>query len=102
LDVAEANKRKGFMCCPCIHCQNKNDYSSSRTLHSHIFVNGFMSNYICWNSHGEKGVIVEDNEEEVFEGNFPSHAGFDAFDDDAPMEEPKGEAADDDPIGDLG
>jgi hypothetical protein len=45
---------------------------------------------------------MEDNEEEVFDGNFPGHAGFGAFDDDAPMEEPKGEAADDDPIGDLG
>jgi hypothetical protein len=32
LDVAEANKN-GFMCCPCIHCQNKKDYTSSRTSH---------------------------------------------------------------------
>jgi hypothetical protein len=49
-----ANKRNGFMCCTYIHCQNKKDYSSSRTLHCHIFANSFMSNYIlmrtspCW------------------------------------------------------
>jgi hypothetical protein len=46
LDMAEANKRNSFVCCPCIHCQNKKDYSSSRTLHNYIFANGFMSNYI--------------------------------------------------------
>jgi hypothetical protein len=33
-----------------------------------------VSNYIYWISHGEKGVIMEDNEEEAFDGNFPSHA----------------------------
>jgi hypothetical protein len=45
---------------------------------------------------------MEDNEEEVFDGNFPGHAGFGAFDDDAPMEEPKGEVAYDYPTDDLG
>jgi hypothetical protein len=73
-----------------------------KDLYSHIFANGFMSNYICWTSHGEKGVIMEDNEEEVFNGNFSGHAGFGAFDDDAPMEEPQGEVEDDDPTDDLG
>jgi hypothetical protein len=102
LDVAEENKRNGFMCCLCIHCQNKKDYSSSRTLHSHSFANGFMFNYICWTSPWEKGLIMEDNEEKVFVGNFSSHAGFGAFDDVAAMEEPEGEAADEDPIDNLG
>jgi hypothetical protein len=55
-----------------------------------------MSNYICWTSHGEKGVIIEDNEEEVFDGYFSGHARFGVFDDDAAIEEPKGEAADND------
>jgi hypothetical protein len=45
---------------------------------------------------------MEDNEEEVFDGNFPGHAGLSAFGDDAAMEEPEGEAADDDPTDDLG
>jgi hypothetical protein len=45
---------------------------------------------------------MEDNEKEAFEGNFPGHAGFSAFDDVVAMEEPEGEAADDDPTHDLG
>jgi hypothetical protein len=45
---------------------------------------------------------MEDNEEEVFVGNFPNHAGFGALDDDAAMEEPEGEAAGDDSTDDLG
>src|SRR4029078_11947490 len=37
LSVAEANKKNGLMCCPCVHCNNNKDYSSSRILHNHIF-----------------------------------------------------------------
>jgi hypothetical protein len=96
--VAEANKHNGFMCCPCRDCQNKKDYASSRTIHSHIFANSFMSNYICWTSHGEKGVIMEDNEEEDCVDNIPDHIGFGVFDDDTTIEEAEGEAADEDPI----
>ena len=102
LDVAEANKWNGFICFLCGNFQNKKDYSTSRTLHSHIFTNGFMSNYICWTSHGEKGVIMEDNEEEDCDDHFPIYAGFGAFDDDTAMEEPEAEAAKDDPTDDLG
>ena len=35
--VAEANSdQNGFMFCPCVICQNKKDYSYSRTLHTHM------------------------------------------------------------------
>ena len=67
LSVAEANKQNGFMCCPCVHCNNNKDYSSSRILHSHIFANGFMDKYVCWTKHRGQGVTMEDNEEEDFE-----------------------------------
>jgi hypothetical protein len=50
----------------------------------------------------EKKGLMEDIEEEVFDGNFPSHAGFGAFNDTAAMEEPEREAADDDPTNNLG
>jgi len=63
LAVTEANQRNCFMCCPCLICQNKKDYSSARTLHSHIFTHRFMPKYICWMKHGEKGVMMEDNKE---------------------------------------
>ncbi|XP_039776218.1 uncharacterized protein LOC120643811, partial [Panicum virgatum] len=102
LSVAEANKQNGFMCCPCVHCNNNNDYSSSRILHSHIFANGFMKKYVCWTKHGEQGVTMEDNEEEDFDDHFPGNAGIGAFDDDIPMEEPEVDVAENDPSDDLG
>ena len=56
LRVAEANKRDGFMCCPYAICKNLKEYTSSRSLHSHLLKSGFMPNYICWMKHGETGV----------------------------------------------
>ena len=69
LRVAEANKRDGFMCCPCRACRNEKDYSSSRTIHVHLIQSGFMSGYNCWTKHGERGVMMEDNEEEENDHN---------------------------------
>jgi hypothetical protein len=71
LDVAEANKRNGFMCCPCGVCQNEKDCPSSKTLHIHLFRFGFMSGYNCWTKHGERGVMMEDNDEEENDDNYP-------------------------------
>ena len=64
LGVAEANKRDGFICCPCALCKNLKEYSSSMSLHSHLLKSGFMSNYICWTKHGESGVMMEEGEGE--------------------------------------
>ena len=71
LNVAEANKRNGLMCCPCRQCRNEKCYSSSRKLHVHLIQYGFMDSYNCWTKHGEKGVIMEDNEEEENDDNYP-------------------------------
>jgi hypothetical protein len=47
--------------------------------------------------------MMEDNEEENYDNNFPSqHPGLGAFDNDAAMEEPKNEAAENDPTDELG
>ena len=63
--VAEANKRTdGFMPCPCVGCKNGHNYSTSRTIHVHLFESGFMPHYNVWTKHGERGVMMEDNEEE--------------------------------------
>ena len=102
LNVAEANKQNGFMCCPYLQWQNNKDYSSRTTLHSHIFRHGFMPKYLCWTKHGEKYVMMEDNEEVDCGDNFPSHAGFGDFDDDTAMEEPEAEAIENEPTDDLG
>ena len=60
LRVAKANKRNGFMCCPCAICKNLKEYASSKSLHSHLLKSGFMPNYICWTKHGETGVVIEE------------------------------------------
>src|SRR5664279_5620993 len=78
LNVAEANTRNGFMCCPCRVCRNEKEYSSSKTLHIHLIQSGFMSGYNCWTKHGERGVMMEDNEEEENDENyrmFPEYGG---------------------------
>ena len=69
LNVAKANTRNGFMCCPCILCKNEKDYSCSRILHEHLFTSGFLPNYICWTKHGERGVVMEEDEEEGDDDN---------------------------------
>jgi hypothetical protein len=105
LRVAEANKRDGFMCCPCALCKNLKEYSSSRSLHSHLLKSGFMPNYICWTKHGETGVIMEEGEEEQLDPD-DIIAQYGDFDDTA-MGEAKEEAgaedtlAEDDALGDV-
>ena len=89
LNVAEANKRSnGFMCCPCKECRNERDFSSSKTIHIHLIEHGFMDNYNCWTKHGERGVIMEDNEEEENDNYpmFPEHGGTTMGEDEAEEE----------------
>jgi hypothetical protein len=63
LNVAKANTQNSFMCCPCVLCKNEKDYSYSRKIHKHMFTSGFIPNYICWTKHGERVVIMEEDEE---------------------------------------
>nr|CAH66060.1 OSIGBa0091B08.1 [Oryza sativa] len=80
LRVAKANKRNGFICCPCNKCKNQKEYSVSRTIYFHLFKSGFMPSYNCWTSNGEQGVEVEEDEAE--DENIPDWAP-DAGDNDA-------------------
>jgi hypothetical protein len=72
-DVARENIQNGFMCCPCVDCGNKKEYSSWKILHSHLLRKGFMPSYNCWIKHGERGVIMEDNEEEENDDMYPEY-----------------------------
>jgi hypothetical protein len=72
-DVARANIRNGFMCCPCVDCGNKKEYSSWKILHSRLLRKGFMPSYNCWTKHEERGVIMEDNEEEEDDDMYPEY-----------------------------
>ena len=101
LRVAEANKRDGLMCCPCAICKNTVEYASSRTLHSHLFKSGSMSNYICWTKHGETRVVMEEGEEEQWaDDNIIVEYG--AFKDTAMGETEEEAGAEEDPADDLG
>src|SRR3989337_310369 len=76
IDVVEANNQNGFMYCSCVVCENTKDYSSSKTLHFHLLEKGFMPHYNCWTKHGERGVMMEDNEEEEDDENYPMFPGY--------------------------
>ena len=73
IKVAEKHKYGGFIRCPCKICKNKKENSSSRTIHSHLFSSGFMPNYYIWTKHGERGIMLDNNEEE--DDKIPDFAG---------------------------
>ena len=98
IGVAEANNQNGFMCCPCVACQNKKDYSSSKILHSHLLRTGFMPNYNCWTKHEERGVMMEENEEEENGDNYPMYPEYG----DTATWEAEDQEASDEPADDLG
>ena len=52
------------MTCPCVECRNEKDHSSSRVIQSHLLQFDFMSGYNVWTKHGERGVMMEDGDEE--------------------------------------
>ena len=85
LRVAEANRQRGFICCPCNKCKNQKEYSASRTIHFHLFESGFMPSYNCWTSHGEQGVEME--EDEVEDDNIPDFAQYVGFEENQTGEE---------------
>ena len=105
LVVAEANKPpSGFIICPCKMCKNQKDFSSIKSLHDHLYKWGFMPNYFVWTKHGERGVIMEDDEEE--DDQIPDWTQEGAFADD-PMGEDymgdtQGAAPADEPLDELG
>jgi hypothetical protein len=78
--AAEANKHGGgFMFCPCVECQNEKDHTYSRVIQSHLLRSGFMSSYNVWTKHGERWVMMEDDDEEEnaddnYRSMFPEYA----------------------------
>lgn len=65
LRAAESNRPpSGFIICPCKQCKCQKDYKSTKSLHDHLIKWGFMPNYFVWTKHGERGVVMEDDEEE--------------------------------------
>ena len=87
--TTEKHKYGGFVRCPCKFC--KKNYSSSWTIHSHLFNSDFMPNYYVWTMHGERGIMLDNDEEE--EESIPDFAGdYSAFFEDPTMGEPEEDA----------
>jgi hypothetical protein len=74
------------------NCKNEKDYSSTRTIHSHLFQNGFLSNYNIWTEHGERGIMLENDEEEEEEAIPNFVEDYSAFFEDTTMGEPEEDA----------
>jgi hypothetical protein len=101
-DVARANIQNDFMCCPCVDCENKKEYSSWKNLHPHQLRKGFMPSYNYWTKHGERGVMMEDNEEEVDDDMYPEYGDTTTEEDeDEETGEAEDEEASDEPADDL-
>ena len=82
LRVANDNKpSSGYILCPCRVCKNKRDYSNTDRIHFHLIPSGFMPGSNCWTKHGEKGVMMEENEEEEDNDTYPTFTA----DGDTPM-----------------
>jgi hypothetical protein len=56
---------RGFICCPCKHCNNEKKCCSDDVLRTHFIKHGFKEDYRCWNKHGEVGLNETKMREEV-------------------------------------
>jgi hypothetical protein len=48
------NKKTQKVPCLCKTCKNMRVFSNTTTIRSHVFVDGFIENYMIWMYHGEK------------------------------------------------
>ena len=89
--TTEKHKYGGFVRCRCKFCKNVRDYSSSKTIRSHLFNSGFMPNYYVRTKHGDRGIMLDNNEEE--EDTIPDFAAnYSAFFEDTTMGEHEDDA----------
>jgi hypothetical protein len=92
IDAAKKHKHDGFFRCPCRIYKKEKDNSSTRTIHSHLFENSFMPNYNVWTEHGERGIMLgNDEEEDDFVPHFEDDY-YGAFFEDTTMGEPEEDA----------
>jgi len=59
-EADKLDQRMSAICCPCIDCENARKFPSSLHVQAHLIIRGFMSDYLCWNQHGEEGVNDRD------------------------------------------
>jgi hypothetical protein len=83
-------------------CRNDKDYSDWGTLHLHLIKKGFMANYVLWTRHSEKGVVMEENEDEEDDNNIPDWAAWQDFADTLMEDADEEEIPEDDHVDGLG
>ena len=55
----KSNTQSQYMCCLCVDCENKKQFSATQQIHSHLMPRGFMPGYTHWTEHGEAEIIQE-------------------------------------------
>lgn len=55
----KSNTQSQYMCCPCVDCENKKQFSTTKQIHSHLVPRGFMPGYTRWTEHGEAEIVQE-------------------------------------------
>jgi hypothetical protein len=78
------------------------DYSDWGTLHLHLIKKGFMANYVLWTRHSERGVVMEENEDEEDDNNIPDWATGQDFADTLMEDADEEEIPEDGHVDDLG
>ena len=53
------NTQYQYMCCPCVDCENKKQFSTTQQIYSHLMPRGFMPSYTHWSENGEAEIIQE-------------------------------------------
>jgi hypothetical protein len=82
--------------------QKRQNYYDWGTLHLHLIKNRFMANYMLWTRHGERGVVMEENEDEEDDNNIHDWATRQDFADTLMEDDDKEEISEDGHVDDLG
>ena len=78
-DAAEANKHGVALCFVHVLNVGMRRITFPQVIQSHLLRSGFMSGYNVWTKHGERGVMMEDGDEEEndddnYRSMFPEYA----------------------------
>src|SRR6187551_793000 len=97
------------MFCPCTNCENMQSHQKRGVLQVHLMRHGFMRNYSVWTKHGERGILMDEDEEDgadddilvlaQYYGSFADAAMGDADEEDVAQEDV---AQENDPTDGLG
>ena len=53
------SKKQFSTTCPCVDCESKKQFSTTQQIHSHLMPRGFMPGYTYWTEHSEAEIVQE-------------------------------------------